>query len=158
MKNNILTICLLISLQFFCFEAFTQEKKTPDFIKNDLDAYVEKAIEKWNVPGLAIAIVKDGKVVKMKGYGVLEHEGKAKVDKNTLFMIASNTKAFVVTSLAMLEYDEKCSLDDKVVKWIPEFKMNEPSLTDKVNLTDLLTHRLGTKTFQGDFMFFYLCI
>ena len=155
MKKTLSISILLVSLILISTQSFSQNQKTPDFIKNDLDAYIEKAIKKWNVPGLAIAIVKDGKVVKIQGYGVLEHEKKAKVDKNTLFMIASNTKAFVGTSLAMLEYDEKCSLDDKVVKWIPDFKMNDASLTDKVNLTDLLTHRLGTKTFQGDFMFFY---
>ena len=153
--NQLKPFFLIIILQFIYFEAVTQEAKTPDFIKNKLDDYVQNALKKWNVPGLAIAIVKDGKVVVLKGYGVLEANKSEKVDKNTLFMIASNTKAFVGTSLAMLEYKNKCNLNDPVVKWVPGFKMNNPLLTNEVNITDLLTHRLGLKTFQGDFMYFY---
>lgn len=155
MKKNIATILTVLVLQFVYIEAFSQKDKTPDFIEKDLDAYVIKAIEKWNIPGLALAIVKDGKVVKIQGYGVLESGKKEKVDKNTLFMIASNTKAFVGTSLALLEYENKCNLDDSVIKWVPGFQMNNPIFTSEVTITDLLTHRLGTKTFQGDFMYFY---
>lgn len=149
------TILLISILQFSLFAVFSQENKAPNFITNDLDAYVKKALEKWNVPGIAIAIVKDGKVIISKGYGVKEMDKKKAVDENTLFMIASNTKAFIGTSLAMLEYKNRCSLDDKVSKWIPDFQMNNPALTDEVNLTDLLTHRMGLSTFQGDFMYFY---
>ena len=153
--KSIKVIFAIIILEFIFIKTFSQELKQPDFIKNELDNYVNKAIEKWNVPGLAIAIVKDGKVVVSKGYGVLELGQKKKVDKNTVFMIASNTKAFVGTSLALLEYENKCSLDDKLTKWVPSFRMNNPLFTNEVNITDVLTHRLGLSTFQGDFMYFY---
>ena len=90
----------------------------------------------------------------MKGYGVKEKGSNEKVDENTLFMIGSNTKAFTATALAMLDADKKLSLDDKVVKWLPDFKLYDPWVAQEANVRDLLCHRLGFETFQGDFMFF----
>jgi CubicO group peptidase (beta-lactamase class C family) len=98
--------------------------------------------------------VKDGKPVWMKGFGVKEVGGSDKVDENTLFMIGSNTKAFTATALAMLNSRKKLSLDDKVQKWLPDFKLNDPLASKEANIRDLLCHRLGFETFQGDFMYF----
>jgi len=75
------------------------------------------------------------------------------VDENTLFMIASNTKLFTATALAQLEYDHKLSLDDKVSKYIPDFQLYDSVSTQLVSIRDILSHRIGTKTFQGDFTF-----
>ena len=83
----------------------------------------------WNIPGLAIAIVKDGKVVMMKGYGVRNTETKEPVDENTLFMIASNSKLFTATALAQLEYDKKLSLNDKITKYFPSYKLYNDNTT-----------------------------
>lgn len=130
-------------------------QNSPSFIKKDLDKYIKKAIETWSIPGMAICVVKDGEVVFMKGYGLKELNKKDKVNENTLFMIASNTKAFTGTMLANLEYENKCSLDDKVVKWFPEFKMMDDYATNNANLIDILTHKTGLQTFKGDFMYFY---
>ena len=143
------SIALALSLTSFA------QTTTPDFIKNDLDAYIEQALKDWNVPGVAIAIVKDGEVILTKGYGKIDMNSRKKVDENTLFMIASNTKAFVGTSLAYLEYDGKCDLNDSVRKWVPDFNMYDPALTSQVTITDVLSHRIGLQTFQGDFMYFY---
>ena len=112
-------------------------------------------MKKWNIPGVSVAIVKNNRVVLTKGYGVLEQGKKEKVDENTLFMIASNTKAFVGTSLAWLEYQRKCSLDDYLVDWVPEFRMNDPWAGAHVKLNDILSHQIGLSTFQGDFLYFY---
>ena len=90
----------------------------------------------------------------MKGYGIKEVGTNNKVDENTLFMIGSNTKAFTATALAMLQDSKKLSLDDKVQKWLPDFKLYDPWVTKETNIRDLLCHRLGFETFQGDFMFF----
>jgi len=125
----------------------------PSFIKDSLDSYINKGIKDWNIPGLAIVIVKDGKVVVMKGYGVRNLETKEPVDKNTLFMIASNTKLFTATALAQLEYDQKISLDDKITKYFPWFRTYDTITTKLVTIRDMLSHHLGTKTFQGDFNF-----
>ena len=147
----------LLFIFLFCFQcsfSFSQADSIPSFIKDSLDNYVNMALSDWQIPGVAVCIVKDGKVVVMKGYGVREAGSNEKVDENTLFMIGSNTKAFTATALAMLEADKILSLDDKVKKWLPDFKLYDPWVTKEANIIDLLCHRLGFETFQGDFMFF----
>ena len=126
---------------------------TPSFITDSLDNYVHRALEQWQIPGIAILIVKDGKIVIKKGYGVKELGKEDIVDENTLFMIGSNTKAFTGSALATLELEGKCKLDDKVVKYLPDFKMKDPWVTKELNLVDIVTHRMGLQTFQGDFMY-----
>lgn len=145
-------LTLLLSSLLFIVNLFAQE--TPSFVKDSLDAYVQKALTDWQIPGVAVCVVKDGKVVVMKGYGVTELGSNNKVDENTLFMIGSNTKAFTATALAMLAEDKKLSLDDQVIKWLPNFKLYDPWVTKQANVRDLLCHRLGFETFQGDFMYF----
>ena len=127
--------------------------QTPSFITDSLDSYIERGMKQWEIPGLSIAIVKDGKVVLMKGYGVREVGKTEKVDENTLFIIASNSKLFTGTSIAKLDFEKKLSLNDKVTRYIPWFKLYDSNATRLVNIRDLLCHRLGTKTFQGDFTF-----
>ncbi len=127
--------------------------QTPSFIKDSLDSYIERGMKQWQIPGLAMAIVKDGKIVTMKGYGVREWGKEGKVDENTLFIIASNSKLFTGTSLAKLDYEKKLSLNDKVTQYIPWFRLYDTNSTRMVTIRDLLCHRLGTRTFQGDFSF-----
>lgn len=124
----------------------------PAFVADSLDKYIEREMKRWNVPGLAIAIVKDGKVVIEKGYGVKEAGKPGKVNEYTQFQIASNSKAFTGTALAWLHYDKKLSLDDKVTKHMPWFGMYDVTSTQLCTVRDLLCHRLGTQTFQGDFL------
>src|SRR5262245_52345486 len=99
---------LLLSLMIVSLNAFTQSDSLstakasgdgaqtgiPSFVKDSLDSYVNKALTDWEIPGVAVCVVKNGKVVLMKGYGVKDYDTKEKVDENTLFMIGSNTKAF----------------------------------------------------------------
>jgi CubicO group peptidase (beta-lactamase class C family) len=123
------------------------------FVTDSLDSYILRGMKDWNIPGLAIAIVKDGKTVVMKGYGERNTSTHEKVDENTLFMIASNSKLFTGTALAKLEYDQKLSLNDKIIKYFPDFKLYDQNATNMVTIRDMLSHHLGTKTFQGDFTF-----
>jgi CubicO group peptidase (beta-lactamase class C family) len=125
----------------------------PSFIKDSLDSYISKGIKDWNVPGLAVVIVKEGNVVFIKGYGVKNIQTQSPVDQNTLFMIASNTKLFTATSLALLETRGKISLNDNITKYFPGYRLYDTISTKLVTIRDLLTHRIGTKTFQGDFTF-----
>lgn len=141
---------LLIILTAVTVSSYAQ---TPSFITDSLDAYIERGMQQWNIPGLAIAIVKDGKVVLQKGYGVRDINKKEKVDENTLFIIASNSKLFTGTALAKLDDDKKISLNDKVTKFLPWFKLWDSTSTQLATVRDVVTHRLGTKTFQGDFTF-----
>src|SRR6187549_1578663 len=149
MKKLFLFSFIILSLQ-----VTAQNDNLPAFVKDSLDNYVNKALAEWQIPGVSVCIVKNGKVVFMKGYGVRELNGTDKVDENTLFMIGSNTKAFTATALAMLDAEKKLSLDDKVQKWLPDFKLYDPWVAKETNIRDLLCHRLGFETFQGDFMFF----
>ncbi|RZJ64505.1 MAG: serine hydrolase [Flavobacterium sp.] len=117
-----------------------------------IDATVENALKAFNVPGIAVAIVKDGKVIHAKGYGVKSIKTKQKVDANTLFGIASNSKAFTSAALAILVDEGKISWDDKVVKHIPEFAMYNDYVTNEFTIRDLLTHRSGLGLGAGDLM------
>jgi CubicO group peptidase (beta-lactamase class C family) len=125
----------------------------PTFVKDSLDAYINKGMKDWQIPGLSIIIIKDGKVVVEKGFGVKELGQTDPVDEHTLFQVASNSKLFTGTILAKMEHEKKLSLDDKVSKYLPYFKLNDANANAMVTIRDLLCHRLGTKTFQGDFTF-----
>ncbi len=148
MKKIFLFVFVSISLKLF-----SQADSIPSFVTDSLDSYVTRALTDWQIPGVAVCIVKDGKVVVMKGYGMKDYDTKEKVDENTLFMIGSNTKAFTATALAMLDADKKLSLDDKVTKWIPEFKLDNKAAGEQAIIRDLLCHRIGFRTFQGDFTY-----
>jgi CubicO group peptidase (beta-lactamase class C family) len=142
-------IILILSI---CLISFSHSYSQNLFIRDSLDIYINNALKLWNIPGAAVVIVKDGKIVITKGYGVKEMNSNDKVDENTLFMIASNTKAFTATALGLLENEKLISLDDRVVKWMPDFRLYDSVLTPYVTIRDLLCHRLGLQTFQGDFI------
>jgi CubicO group peptidase (beta-lactamase class C family) len=144
----------LFSVVFLTITFLAKAQDVPSFVKDSLDKYVQRALADWKIPGVAVCIVKDGKVVVMRGYGVKEIGNSDKVDENTLFGIGSNTKAFTATALAMLDADKKLSLDDKVQRWLPDFKLYDPWVAKEATVRDLLCHRLGFETFQGDFMYF----
>lgn len=139
-------------LGVFTISLYSQEQ-IPPFILDSLDSYIKRSLHDWNIPGVAVAIVKDNKVVLSKGYGKESILRDDKVDGNTLFMIGSNTKAFTGTLMAWLQFDGKCSLNDKVQKWLPGFSMRDKWVAGELNLTDILCHRIGMETFQGDFIY-----
>jgi CubicO group peptidase (beta-lactamase class C family) len=151
MKKILLLLIVCIS---FTTIAQAQRADRSKFIKDSLDLYISRALTNWRVPGIAVCIVKDNKIVLMKGYGIKELGLLNNVDVNTLFMIGSNTKAFTATALAMLQANKKLSLDDKVTKYIPEFKLENKFAGQEATIRDLLCHRLGFQTFQGDFTFY----
>ena len=119
----------------------------------EIDNLVERTLKTFDVPGIAVAVVKDGKVIHSKGYGVRSLNTKQKVDENTLFGIASNSKAFTAAALGMLVDEKKLKWDDKVRDYIPEFKMYDPFVTEEFTIKDLLTHRSGLGLGAGDLMF-----
>jgi CubicO group peptidase (beta-lactamase class C family) len=119
-----------------------------------VDAAVARTLKELNVPGIAVAVVKDGQVVLAKGYGVRSLATKEPVDANTLFGIASNSKAFTAAALGLLVDEGKLRWDDKVIDYIPEFRMSDPYVTAEFTVRDLLTHRSGLGLGAGDLMFF----
>lgn len=121
----------------------------------ELDKYIENARSEWQIPGMAVAIVKDGEIVFAKGYGMRNLETNKKVDEHTLFAIASNSKAFTSAALSMLVDEGKLNWDDKVVKYLPWFELYDPYVTQNITVRDLLCHRSGLYTFSGDLLWYY---
>ena len=143
---------IVILLIFLITIKKAEAQKIPSFVKDSLDGYITKALSDWRVPGLAVAVIKDGKIVVLKGYGVKDLSTNEKVDANTLFMIGSNTKSFTAIALAMLDAEKKLSLDDKVKHWLPQFNLENKAATNQVTIRDLLCHRIGFSNFEGDFL------
>jgi CubicO group peptidase (beta-lactamase class C family) len=120
----------------------------------EIDKLVEQTMTTFQVPGIAVAVVKDGKVTHMKGYGENSISKGEKTNEHTLFGVASNTKAFTAASLGLLVEEGKIKWDDKVVKYIPEFKLYNDYVTQEFTIRDLLTHRSGLGLGAGDLMMF----
>ncbi|MBW1656897.1 serine hydrolase [Flavobacterium quisquiliarum] len=111
-------------------------------------------LQRFKVAGASIAVVKDGKIIHSKGYGVNSIETKKAVDEYTNFQIASNSKAFTTAALSILEDEGKLKWTDKVKNYLPEFKMYNDYVTENFNIQDLVTHRSGLGLGVGDLMFF----
>jgi CubicO group peptidase (beta-lactamase class C family) len=116
------------------------------------DAYVQRVMQTFTVPGLSVAIVKDGKVVLAKGYGVRRMGQSAPVDARTRFGIASNTKLFTATALGLLVEEGKLEWDRPVVDYLPAFAMSDPYVTREMTVRDLLVHRSGLGLGAGDLL------
>src|SRR5664279_3980851 len=142
-KNIVLSFFLILS---------TISISTQTISSVEIDSLVQRTMRTFDVPGIAVAVVKDDKVIHSKGYGVRSLNTKQKVDSNTLFGIASNSKAFTTAALGILIDEKKLSWDDKVVDFIPEFRLYSPYVTEEFTIRDLLTHRSGLGLGAGDLM------
>ena len=116
------------------------------------DSYVAQVLQTFRVPGVAVAIVKDGKVVLARGYGVRKLGEPAAVDAQTRFGIASNTKVFTATAIAMLVEEGKLEWDAPVTRYLPGFAMYDPFVTHELTVRDLLVHRSGLGLGGGDLL------
>eukprot|EP01137_Pigoraptor_chileana_P030881 Opistho-2@17957 len=143
----------MIMIMTFVIQSICVTSQQP-LQSKQIDSLVNKTMAMMPLAAIAVAVVKDGKVVHAKGYGVTSVQTKEKADENTLFAIASNTKAFTTTALAILVDEGKIKWQDKVIDYIPEFKMYDPYVTANFNIQDLLTHRSGMGLGAGDLMFF----
>ena len=110
---------------------------------NGLDAYITKAMADWQVPGLTIAVVRNDSIIYERGFGVRELGKPALVDQNTIFPIASTTKAFTVAALGTLVDEGKLKWDDKVSAYLPGFQLQDAYVTQQLTVRDLLIHRIG---------------
>lgn len=144
---------LFLTFTLFLFAATSHAQK-PDLVLKGLDTYFEKQRKDWNIPGMAIAIVKDGKIIHSKGYGVRDTKSNQPVTNQTLFAIASNTKSFTTAALATLVDAGKISWDDKVRKYLPYFQLYSPYVSEEMTIRDLVSHRSGLATFSGDLLWY----
>ncbi|HEX8367615.1 MAG TPA: serine hydrolase [Pyrinomonadaceae bacterium] len=144
-----LTAFLLFTF-LFLNSSFARAQKAADW--QAFDAYVKKTLADWEAPGASIAVVKDDRVIYAKGYGVKEISKNDKTDEHTLFGIASNSKAFTATALAMLVDEGKINWDDKVIKHLPDFRLADDYATREITIRDLLSHRSGLPAYGGDIL------
>ncbi len=138
--RSLLAFLLLLS---FSVNAQTPDKKALDKKIQEFDAYVQKSVKEWEVPGLALVVVKDGNVLLSKGYGVRELGTTNAVDSKTLFACASTTKAMTATCMGMLVDEGKVNWNDPVVNYLPEFQLFDPFVTREIRIRDLFIHDTG---------------
>ncbi len=119
-----------------------------------LDNYYAKMAKDWEVPSITIGVVKDGELVFTGNYGVKEVGKEAEPNANTLYAIASNSKAFTATILGMLVEEGKLKWNDKVKDYLPYFALYDPWVSNEVTIRDLLSHRVGLGTFSGDVIWY----
>ncbi len=122
--------------------------------EKNLDNLVEETLKTFDVPGISVGILKDGKIVYAKGHGVRSLTNKKDMNDNTLVGVASNSKGFTCFALAMMVDAGKLNWDDKVRKHIPEFQLYDAWVTEQFTVRDLVTHRSGMGLGAGDLMFF----
>ncbi|MBL7846191.1 MAG: serine hydrolase [Cyclobacteriaceae bacterium] len=124
---------------------FAQKKPASDLDKKikEFDAYTQAALKQWEVPGAGVAIIKDGKVIYLKAFGVRDLNTGAPATTETLFSIGSTTKAMTAVCLGMLVDEGKVNWDDPVVKYLPEFQLYDPYVTRELKVRDLLLHNSG---------------
>ena len=128
--------------------------QTQPISAKQIDSLTELVLKTFNVSGIAVGVVKDGKLIHAKGYGVANLATGKKVDENTLFGVASNSKAMTAALLGQLVDEGIIKWDDKVTDYVPEFKMYDPYVTEAFTIRDLLTHRSGLGLGAGDLMMF----
>ncbi len=134
----------------FVFSGAQAQNSLPE----DFDATVLENMKKWHAPGLGLAIVRDGQTVLAKGYGVKSFKTMEPVNENTLFQAGSTTKAFAAMSIAMLIDQGKANWDDPVIKYIPEFRMEDKYVQNHLTIRDALSHRSGVSYLSNLNLFF----
>ncbi len=143
---------VLLFIQSLHAQPAAQHNGSP--LPASLDHYVDTILKTFSVPGLSLTVVKDGKILLAKGYGLKRAGRPEKVDEHTLFPIASNTKAFTAMALAILVDEGKLKWDDPVIDHLPWFRMSDPWVTMEMTIRDLLVHHSGIPAFAGDILLF----
>lgn len=131
---------VLIFINFLIQPLAAQKKNDP---LKGFDKFVESTMKDWNVPGLSVAIVKDGEILLAKGYGYADVENKREVDGKTLFAIGSASKAFTAAAVMQLVDEKKIDLDEPIITYLPDFKLYNDYATKHITTRDLLSHRSG---------------
>ena len=150
MKSDSLSTFALVFLSlYFNFSVNAQVLSNAQ-----IDSLVQKTMKTFDVPGMAVAVLKDGKMYHKNTYGVRSLKTNAAVNENTLFGVASNTKAFTAAALGQLIDQGKLTWDTKVNDVIPEFKLYDAYVTSEFTVRDLITHRSGLGLGAGDLMVF----
>ena len=124
------------------------------FNSSKLEKEIKRVIPQFNVTGMVLSIIQDDSVIFSRAFGWRDAEKKLPITSQSLFNIASCTKAFTAAALAKLESEKKIAWADKVIDYIPEFQLADSYITAELNLIDILTHRSGLGTFYGDLLWY----
>ncbi len=151
-QSTLLRCLLGLFVYTVCTVTVVAQSTTSTVDPERLHAFIEKARQDWSVPGLAVGVVHQDKVVLVSGYGVRELGKPETVDADTLFAIASNTKAFTAAALAILEEEKKIAWSDRVQQHLPWLQLYDPWVSAELRVDDLLCHRSGLDTFSGDLL------
>ena len=141
---------LIILISTIVFGAFAQQSDK----YNVLDKYIDQAVDDFEMAGLAVGIIKNNEVVFVETYGFRNTDTRKKIDENTIFGIASCSKAMTAACIAILVDDGKLHWNDKVIDHYPGFKVYDPYITSEMTIRDLLCHRSGYQTFDGDLLWY----
>ncbi len=152
-RQKRLILSLFLGLFFFFSFSSSQEVKAKlQPLPPGLDNHIARVMKTFEVPGVAVAIVKDGEILLTKGYGVRRLGDPTPVDAQTLFGIASNSKFFTATALGILVDEGKVAWDAPVINYLPWFQMWDPYVTRELTVRDLLAHRCGLGLGAGDLL------
>lgn len=154
MKSKRISAICLIAFFIAVFPPTKLNGQSSGILPQGLDQYVENVLTTFEVPGMALAVVKNGEVILAKGYGVRKMGDEARVNAHTLFPIASNSKAFTGVALTLLVEEGKIEWDKPVVQYLPWFKLSDPLATAELSVRDLLVHRSGIAPYAGDLLQF----
>jgi len=147
-----LYIKVILTFLFLCITNSFLAQNKPNLEK--LDKYIREAVDTFEVPGLAVGVIKNGEILFTKGFGVKSNITKEAVDSKTLFGIASLSKAFTAAAIGMLVDDGKLNWKDRVIEHLPWFQLHDTYITKEVRIADLLSHRIGLATFDGDLLWY----
>ena len=145
---HLLILFFLIFVSDIAAQTSERPVESPNPLEG-LDAYIEQALEDWQVPGVAVAIIKDGELVLARGYGVRDLESGEPVDEHTIFAIASVTKSFTAAAMAMLVDEGLVAWDDRVIDHLPGFRLYDPYATREMCVRDLFIHNSGLPPVTG---------
>lgn len=145
MKKPLLTLLLILAI---ALPAITQPNV------EEFRAFLQTTYEQFDLPSMAVAVVKDGKTILVEGYGTRSSSSGQAPDGNTMYAIASLSKAFTAASIGMLVDEGKLNWDDRVVEHLPWFALHDPYVTEHITVEDLLCHRSGLITFDGDLLWY----
>ncbi|MFT3979742.1 MAG: serine hydrolase [Ferruginibacter sp.] len=140
---------IIILLYLIPSQVFAQSQET-----DSLDTFIAKQVVDYKIPGLAIGLIKAGNVIFKKGYGVINTLDTFPVTTQTIFPISSCTKAFTAAAMAILVDEGKINWNDKVIKFLPYFKLSDPWITRELTIGDILSHRSGLRSYEGDLLWY----
>src|SRR5438132_3993512 len=155
-KKSLFCECAVLAVIIFAgitLSNFAFAQQSPQSFPKELDDYVVTTVKDWEIPGVGIAVVKDGKVIAARGYGVRELGKPEPIDENTIFDAASLTKSFTVAAIASLVDEKKMAWDDPVRRYIPTIEFPDPYLTANLTMRDLLCHRTGIRATNSAWYF-----